>query len=853
MNYKFFSLFFLSILLIGIVSATLPAYLQPKLVSCWNLEESSGTVIDNGLGQQNNGTNNGGTVGVPSQTTSMGNAYNFNPTNTQNISIPDSSSLNLTGDFTYAVIFNTTAENIPLVGKGFWSSNAGFGFVLTGGGFLYTNIEQASGGTMLFSGVPKVNTGNDVMGIVTYRAGTNAEIYINGTSSVISTTGKEASAKAGAGNLFIGGMRGAAWINNTYISEVWVINGSINATDASLLWNSGTMLSCTVITSPSITLVNPIDGQNFNVASTVFSTLPRDPDNLTGLNVSIYGNFTGSWSLNISNSSSYDNTQTNFTISIPDGVYKWGALVSDGLTSSWSNNRTFSISHTTTNSINWNVTTAESANESFIANITSNGSSITSAWLNYNGTTYQASIVNTVGNFWNLSKYFDVPLGYTGQNRTFNFTFTMGGTNYSTINNTQNVSLLYFSFCNGTYTDNFLNISFQDEVSGLYINASLPSTSWTYYLGSGLVNKTLSYPNATNNYYYEFCSVPSTNKIKVLPNVQYKQGTAYPQKIWQPTLQNYNSSVFSQILTLLSSSDGIFVTYQVTNLAGETINGVDVNVTRTSDGTLISSGVTDAAGLVTFFLNPDIQQTIGFSKTGYTTHITSMFPTQSSYTITMGSPSTTTDNYAQGIRKSATPTNGFLDENTSYNFSYTISSSYWTLDSFTFSLYYGNNTLIGTNTSTANGGTLYLFNISTTNQSYIYMNYSYVINGNYTNSTRNWVIHSTTGRGYSIWNIFVDLGNFIDSGNGLFGIDNFGKLVISLAIIIFSVGLINQRYGVNSEAGIMVILFSLVFLLDYGLNFIPTLQIGNLDIPDNFVSVLAFILVLVTIFREEQR
>src|SRR6185503_1535405 len=122
------------------------------------------------------------------------------------------------------------------------------------------------------------------------------------------------------------------------------------------------------------------------------------------------------------------------------------------------------------------------------------------------------------------------------------------------------------------------------------------------------------------------------------------------------------------------------------------------------DGSLIGSGTTDSAGLVTFFLNPDIQQTIGFSETGYTTFITSIFPTQTSYTITLGAATTTVSDYTQGVSQRITPFDDFLDQQTKYNFSYYVSSSYWTLDSFSFSLYYGNGTLIGSNTSTANGG-----------------------------------------------------------------------------------------------------------------------------------------------------
>ena len=40
----------MAIFLIGIVSATLPAYLQDNIVSCWTLDETSGTLAVIGLG-----------------------------------------------------------------------------------------------------------------------------------------------------------------------------------------------------------------------------------------------------------------------------------------------------------------------------------------------------------------------------------------------------------------------------------------------------------------------------------------------------------------------------------------------------------------------------------------------------------------------------------------------------------------------------------------------------------------------------------------------------------------------------------------------------------------------------------
>lgn len=599
-------------------------------------------------------------------------------------------------------------------------------------------------------------------------------------------------------------------------------------------------------------LVSPANNSNSTSISNTFTiNVINDTSTKSIFNVSLLINGT----INQTNSSRANGTYT-FTVNLPYGNWNWTTQVYGNDTSlNNATNGTFRLNVATafTSGLNWNATSAETANESFTINVSTNGTAITKGYLWNNGTIYSALVTNTAGNNYNLTSYFDIPTGYDNQNRTFYFIYTLGGTNYTTSNNTQNVTLTFFTLCNATYTNDFLNITFKDEVSLAYINASVPASTFVYYLGSGAVNKTLSYSNSSNNNNYTFCATPTTRAFNVLPNFQYKQGSNYPQRIWQPILQNYNSSVFEQILYLLSSGDGLYVSFQVKNLADQVISDVDVNVTRTSDGTLISSGTTDDAGIITFFLNPDVQHTIGFQKDGYTTFITTIFPTQSSYTITLSGQTSSASQYNQGVAKSTSPSSSFLDQQAVYNFTYSLSSSFWTVDSFSFYLYYGNGTLIGSNTSTNNGGTLYLFNINASNSTSIYMNYSYVINGTYSNFTRTWIVQDTTGRSYSLWNFFSRVGTYIDNGTGLLGVDNFGKFLLSAVFIIFSVGIINQRYGLNNEAGIMTILFGIVFMLDVGLGFIPRIQFGAINASPNFITFLTFILVVITVIREEGR
>ncbi|MEK9208396.1 MAG: Ig-like domain-containing protein, partial [Patescibacteria group bacterium] len=74
----------------------------------------------------------------------------------------------------------------------------------------------------------------------------------------------------------------------------------------------------------------PDNNQNFTSLPITFSAIPVDPDDANTLNVSIWGNWSGVWAINVSNASSLNNTQTNFSIDgIPNGKYIWSASVKD--------------------------------------------------------------------------------------------------------------------------------------------------------------------------------------------------------------------------------------------------------------------------------------------------------------------------------------------------------------------------------------------------------------------------------------------------------------------------------------------------------------------------------------------
>jgi hypothetical protein len=117
--------------------------------------------------------------------------------------------------------------------------------------------------------------------------------------------------------------------------------------------------------------------------------------------------------------------------------------------------------------------------------------------------------------------------------------------------------------------------------------------------------------------------------------------------------------------------------------------------------------------------------------------------------------------------------------------------------------------------------------------------------------SRVWILTSTQGTEYGIWRVAQDFETY--ASVGLFGIDDFGKTLISFTIIVLMVGGLSRRYGIASEEAIMGILFGIVFMLDVGLGLIPQIQVGNLTAIDHFVTIITFIILFVIVIRGVSR
>lgn len=395
---------------------------------------------------------------------------------------------------------------------------------------------------------------------------------------------------------------------------------------------------------------------------------------------------------------------------LQNGNYQWNALLTSltNLQQWWYgiSNYSFSIG-AFVNSETYNTSSYETASESFLANVSAGGNTISSARLSYAGVNYTATVTGSNSSYI-LSRTIDIPLG-AGTNNFF-WSITLGdGTLINTPTRTQAIGGINLTLCTAAPQNTpFLNFSFKDENTLANVNATTDLATFEYYLGSGGVSRNLLYQNAVQNNSYTFCFSPINRTLIADVNYQYS-GTNYPQRGFTNLYSTLTSSVTQQILYLLSADDGIYVTIQTVNNLGNIISGVEVTLERDISGTptVVGQGVTDAAGSVTFWLNPNFEHTFAFSKTGCTPSEFTVTPTQTTYTVTLtceGDSNYDTSPIPGIIFQKSPPSGPIVVGNTTFRYSVLSVSQNVSIEKAKFLIMHANGTVIKTNETLVSSG-----------------------------------------------------------------------------------------------------------------------------------------------------
>jgi len=378
---------------------------------------------------------------------------------------------------------------------------------------------------------------------------------------------------------------------------------------------------------------------------------------------------------------SYNDTATNNTISCTtNSSFLLGALGSRTLTL-WANDTSGNVASDT---VTWNysiweksrtgnTTVAETATESYTIDVLSNDS-LTAGNLIFNGVSYTGT---QSGSNWTAS--IDVPTGILGvKNYYWNFTFA--GSQIVTPITNVSINQTLFGICNSTLSTSYLNLSFKDEATDTAMGAFADASTWYYYLGSGAVNKTLTYSApSTSNTNYTFCFKPEDKGVTMDVDFFKYSNTSYPQRTYSSSGLSLTNSTTQQPLYLLSTASGIYSSINIVESTGVVIEGVEVTIERQVSGLWVTIGkqTTGSDGTVTFWVNPNFPHRITAIKTGYSNAQVTITPSQSLYTLTMsatGAGSGSQNDTIEGVKWVVWPTSGSID-NISQSFNATVTAS----------------------------------------------------------------------------------------------------------------------------------------------------------------------------------
>lgn len=572
-------------------------------------------------------------------------------------------------------------------------------------------------------------------------------------------------------------------------NQTKTLTGTINSTtfnstfkEGNYLWNIESCIDTGICTlSPA--------NRTFSVDTTVPIITINLPEKLTDIGFADM-NETLNWTIIESNLDSiwfeYNETNTTLfglvnetTFKLEPGLFNLTLYANDtaGNTNSSFREWAYKIFE---NSETFNASTFETESETYIINVIAN-SSLTAASLIFDGTGFAGT---QSGNVW--SRTINIPTGVG--TKSFHWDFTYTGSTISSNSNDVLINHTNFSLCGGDGGDTrFLNITFKDETSLEFINASIPASTWIYYLGSGTVNKSFTFSNSTNNFEYDFCGTPNRT-LTLDAFVQYKQGNFYPQRIFDanPTLSNVTTN---QILYLLSISEGLFTTYATINsLTGEAVPDVAVRVQKdiSSIPTTVTQGLTDATGLTTLWLNPDDLHTFSFIKSGFNVNTFNIRPASpDTYQISM-IPVETGDAVGNGtqivinLAYQIAPSQLTLTPSTNYTFFFNVTRDP-AADSTSMTLR-SNGTILFSDSQSGNGILTTLLN--TTNFTSIDGTYKIFLDDEILTYTKSWTIINITSGDFSL-NAWMNFGNDLSFNSIWWGLFRY---IVILSVLIFVAG-----------------------------------------------------------------
>ena len=594
-----FSAILLLVVVCFIVAIPQVSAITSDYTGYWKFEELTGVVLDELY--LNNGTNSGairGEIGF------IGNAFYYKNTDTvtlDNAGLPTG----VNDDFSLCMWYNViSADLVDIFSQTKW----GTGRVYININGVTNKIRLSMGGTNGDYGDYNVNEWNFVCLI---RDSGNVSMWNNGVyqSSITKTDAVDnnPSIFGGVGHDF-----------NGFIDEIGIWDRSLTPAEISNLYNDALV----TLESPQNESIFSGSEINFTISGYNISTLFANWTNVT------YNVWNSTSLFNSTTVNFIDNETFNQTLLISDfpfGNYEWNAEACyTNVTGTYciesENNNSFSVGATVSSSI-FNNNTYETSSEIFeIVVELVEGSQLSLARLIYNGTNYTISNISSSNNTYTLTRIIDIPLiNSTYQSNSFYWSFIYNGGETQTLgSNSQNVSSIFLSQCNATYTTQSLSFTYFDELNQTLLNATTYPTSlllnFKYWLGGGDIKKTYTFQELSSSLNsFQFC-ISENETFYTDMDLQYYTATDYSERSYyfrNYTLNNVSNDITLYTLLKTEATKFSINIKQGVNVFPDTVVAVWKYFVGLGNYRVVMIGLTDDKGK--FSANLDLDQSYNFT------------------------------------------------------------------------------------------------------------------------------------------------------------------------------------------------------------------------------------------------
>ena len=391
---------------------------------------------------------------------------------------------------------------------------------------------------------------------------------------------------------------------NGTLDEIGIWNRGLNASEVSVLYNSGSGVAYGTSTvgglaAIDITLLLPIDGADLAALGTNFSAnYTTTVSNVSNATYYIwYSNGTV-----FNNSVFFDlngttNTTSRFIDAFTLGNYVWnvwGCYANNTFDNcSWADaNFSFEVGANVSAEVYTNVT-YETSQESFEANVSLlPGTTLYQSKLFYNGTEYTGSEQSIGTNRYRVHRKIDVPLNtplLTANNTWYwELTFEKSDGSFVYQNLTfynQTVNIINFSKCNLPNNVSYINFTTKEAVNPFPNLNSTFKSAWYYWLGNGTVKQNYTFEDTSEGVdNYSFCAQPVFKNFTVNADIEI-DATGYAQNYHYLTNATISNSSQTLSLYLLNDSLATLTVLRVQDGAQNRLANVSIQIQLYDVGT----------------------------------------------------------------------------------------------------------------------------------------------------------------------------------------------------------------------------------------------------------------------------